>query len=58
MNPQTIEVDSDELKEYRLIDLVAPATTQRIRINIETTTGNSITVDNVSLIQNRSENYE
>lgn len=51
MNPQTIEVDSDELKEYRLIDLVAPATTQRIRINIETTTGNSITVDNVSLIQ-------
>lgn len=58
MNPQTIEVDSDELKEYRLTDLVAPATTQRIRINIETTTGNSITVDNVSLIQNRSENYE
>ncbi|CDE16610.1 o-glycosyl hydrolase family 16 [Clostridium sp. CAG:288] len=51
MNPQTIEVDSDELKEYRLTDLVAPATTQRIRINIETTTGNSITVDNVSLIQ-------
>lgn len=51
MNPQTIEVDSDELKEYRLTDLVAPATTQRIRINIETTIGNSITVDNVSLIQ-------
>ena len=51
LDAKTIDVNSDELKEYVLSDLVAPAASQRIRINIETSEGNSIFVDNVSLIQ-------
>lgn len=45
---KTIEVNSDELQKYHL-DLEAPKNSQTIRINLESSTGNSLIVDNFEL---------
>ena len=47
---KTIEVNSDQLKEYHL-DLIAPENSQSIRINLESSTGNTLFIDNVELYQ-------
>lgn len=45
-----VEVDSDNLNLH-MIDGIAPKNTQRIRINVESSKGNTIYIDNVSLYQ-------
>lgn len=47
---KTINIDSNEYKLYSL-ELVAPTSSQTIRISIDTTSGNTVYVDNISLIQ-------